>query len=141
LSLQPKFKKTQIIIKTDFETEIRTTLFPGALAQVINNLMINAYFHAFNNGQEAGEIELTLRKKQDWICLNISDSGEGMSEETCLRVFEPFYTTKRSEGGSGLGMHISYNIIKQKLKGNIKCQSKLGQGTQFEILLPVINES
>jgi len=141
MSLQPKFKKTQIVVSTDFEAGIRTTLFPGALAQVINNLMVNAYLHAFHNGQNSGEIVLTLRKQEEWISLNIADNGKGMSEETCLKVFEPFYTTKRNSGGSGLGMHISYNIIKQKLKGNIKCQSKLGNGTLFEILLPVIADS
>jgi signal transduction histidine kinase len=102
--------------------------------------MVNAYFHAFQSGKLAGEIILSMKKQTQWVILNISDNGKGMSEETCLRVFEPFYTTKRNEGGTGLGMHISYNIIKQKLNGTIKCHSTLGEGSQFEITLPLIEE-
>lgn len=66
------------------------------------------------------------------------DNGKGMSSEIINKIFDPFFTTKRGKGGSGLGMHIVYNIVTQKLFGTIKCKSKEGEWSEFEILIPIV---
>jgi signal transduction histidine kinase len=66
-----------------------------------------------------------------------SDNGKGIPEEILPKIFEPFFTTKRGKGGSGLGLHILYNLVTQKLKGTVQCESKKGKGTKFTIRIPL----
>ncbi|MDQ1257337.1 MAG: hypothetical protein QG656_1941 [Candidatus Hydrogenedentes bacterium] len=70
-----------------------------------------------------------------------SDDGKGMTPEELAHLYEPFFTTKRSRGGSGLGMHIVYNLVTQTLGGQIHCSSEPGEGTSFVLRLPVKRES
>jgi signal transduction histidine kinase len=67
-----------------------------------------------------------------------ADDGKGMSEEVRRRAFEPFFTTRRGTGGTGLGLHLVYNLVTQVLRGTVACKSAPGQGTQFTIRLPLI---
>lgn len=136
-SLYPKFKKTNINIETHLEDDISINLYPGALAQVLTNLLMNALIHGFEHGNNSGLIKIQLRKEYDYIKLTIDDNGKGMSQVTINRIFEPFFTTQRGHGGSGLGMNIVYNLITQKLMGKISCTSKENQGSQFVVLLPI----
>ncbi|MBF0264695.1 MAG: HAMP domain-containing histidine kinase, partial [Gammaproteobacteria bacterium] len=138
-SLGPKWKHSQISVLTDFEAGIEIESNPGVLAQVITNLIDNAIKHAFDSDVYKGtkpQIHLKLSSLENEVLIEVKDNGVGMKAKTLEKVFDPFYTTKRGKGGSGLGMHIVYNLITQKLNGKIQCESELNQGTSFKILLP-----
>ncbi len=71
----------------------------------------------------------------------IGDNGHGIDSEVISHIFEPFFTTKGDQGGSGLGLHIAYNLVTQTLGGRIRCESKSGKGTRFVIEIPVNKEA
>jgi signal transduction histidine kinase len=100
----------------------------------------NALIHAFDNASQSGEIYISISKinsvKKYNIQIIVSDNGQGMTDNVNKNVFEPFFTTQRGNGGTGLGMNIVYNLETQKLRGKIQCQSILHKGTQFIIQLP-----
>ena len=106
---------------------------PGALYQIVSNLVLNAMQHAFAAGT-AGTIRIAISAAAGQVQLSVGDDGRGMDEAERLRVFDPFFTTRRSEGGSGLGLHIVYNLVSQVLHGRISCSSAPGQGTRFDIV-------
>lgn len=132
-SLSPKFKHTPITINTDLDQDIQLETYPGVFSQVLTNILINSLVHAFNSGKDEGLIEISLSRNESDIQLLVADNGKGMSTETLNRIFEPFYTTNRGKGNTGLGMHIVYNLVTQKLNGRIKCESTLNEGSTFEI--------
>lgn len=135
--LAPLYKNTQIVFELDMTDGIELNSFPGALSEVVTNLVSNALVHAFN-GRSSGVIRLTVnRLKPDQLLLLFSDNGVGMSPETLARVFEPFFTTRLGLGGSGLGMHIVYNIVTDLLGGDIRLESELRCGTTVIIQLPL----
>ncbi|BBN83545.1 hypothetical protein PA25_35300 [Pseudoalteromonas sp. A25] len=135
MSLQPKWKNTKVDVYTDFPEEVRLTTYAGALAQILTNLIDNALRHGFDEGRLEGKINISLALCSGWVKWTFSDSGKGMDSETLSKVFEPFFTTHRG-AGTGLGMHIVYNIVTQKLKGKIECASEPGKGCVFTIMLP-----
>ncbi|TMP34772.1 two-component regulator propeller domain-containing protein [Pseudoalteromonas rubra] len=135
-SLHPKWKHTQVSVQTDFPGEASISTYPGAIAQILTNLVDNAIKHGFDEGSQPGTVSISLTASEDQITWIVSDDGAGMSEDTLSKVFEPFYTTRRSNGGTGLGMHIVFNIVTQKLKGTIECHSEAGQGCRYTIILP-----
>lgn len=139
LSIQPQLKKTnhQIIIECDENLEMNG--FPGALSQIITNLIMNSILHAYNPGDQ-GNIKISAKIKNNKILLLYTDDGKGMDAATLKKIFDPFYTTKRGHGGTGLGLHIVYNIVTQQFKGTIRCESQLGQGAIFKISLPLTKE-
>ncbi len=151
LSLKPKFKHTPLTVNVKCDTTIEINSYPGALSQVITNLITNSLTHAFGPlVQDAighddlvqrdivqKTITITATRQQEQITLTYSDNGVGMSKEALEHLFEPFFTTKRGSGGSGLGAHIIYNLVVQKLNGTIECQSIQGEGTQYTIHFPV----
>ncbi|MCF6438198.1 ATP-binding protein [Pseudoalteromonas luteoviolacea] len=141
MSLRPKWKHTEIVVETNFDDGIVLSTYPGAIAQVLTNLIENSVRHGFEEGKHAGKIEISLQHKASHIEWRFVDNGVGMSKETLAKVFDPFYTTRRSAGGTGLGMHIVYNIVTQKLHGEITCQSAHHQGCQFGIKLPMSNST
>jgi two-component system NtrC family sensor kinase len=137
-SLQPKFKRTQIEIRIDCEQGLLMDSYPGALSQVVTNLLMNALIHAFDEGQ-TGVIDIAARCTENGqVDLSIRDNGKGISPENISKIFQPFFTTRRSSGGSGLGLHIVYNIVRQRLGGRIEVTSAQGQGTTFLISMPSI---
>lgn len=137
-SLLPKYKKTPVEVHNDIETNVELTLEPGALSQIVTNLIINSLLHGFDNGQTAGTIRLSSRPGPDnTVLLTYKDDGRGMSEETLKHIFDPFYTTRRSSGGSGLGMNIVFNLVTGKLGGRIKLDSPPYQGCHITIRLPL----
>ena len=156
LSLKPKFKHTQLAVNVNCDTTIEINSYPGALSQIITNLITNSLTHAFgpldqdviNQSNVIQDdivqddivqktITITATRQQEQITLTYSDNGVGMSKEALEHLFEPFFTTKRGSGGSGLGAHIIYNLVVQKLNGTIECQSIQGEGTQYTIHFPV----
>lgn len=83
-----------------------------------------------------GEIRIQVEPQASDIVLTYSDNGKCMTQEQSARVFEAFFTTKREQGGSGLGMNIVYNLVTRKLRGSIECKSIPDAATTFTIRIP-----
>jgi signal transduction histidine kinase len=135
-SIRPNYKHSDIKIDVDIDSSIICDVYPGALSQVISNLVINAFVHAFDK-EKKGEIIISATQQGDLVALNIRDNGQGMSVQDRVKAFEPFFTTKRNKGGTGLGLHIVYNLVTQKLLGDIRCESEQGTGSEFKITFPL----
>lgn len=136
LSLLPQTKKTPHTITVTGNRDIVLTSFPGALSQIITNLVMNSLSHAFDDG-ETGEIRIDASLSGQNARLHYSDNGKGVAPEVLNRIFDPFYTTKRGSGGSGLGMHIVYNLATQKLGGTVVCESVPEHGISVHLTIPL----
>jgi signal transduction histidine kinase len=135
-SLHPTLKRTRHEVHIDCPDGLVMETYPGALYQVIVNLVLNSLLHAFA-GKPEGTMSIGARRDGDQVVVTYRDDGCGMSEEVQKQIFDPFFTTKRGEGGSGLGLHIVWNLATQVLGGWISCDSKPGAGSQFELRFPV----
>jgi len=134
-SLRPLFKNRAVEVVADIPDSFPVTLQAGAVAQIMTNLVTNALLHAFDEADK-GEIRVIATRNDDMINLRFSDDGRGMTPEVTARVFDPFFTTRRGKGGSGLGLHIVYNLVTQVLQGEIRCESKVDHGTDFFLRFP-----
>ncbi|OQY09203.1 MAG: hypothetical protein B6I28_03485 [Fusobacteriia bacterium 4572_132] len=128
--LQPKLKKTKhkVIIECFEKIEIKS--YPGIIYQIITNLIMNSLLHGFENKEE-GTVIIKVIEKDEIIIIIYSDNGKGISTENLTKIYEPFFTTKREVGGTGLGLYIIYDLITKKLNGTVECQSEIGKGTKF----------
>ena len=136
-SLYHTLKATPVditISATEPEPEVYSD--PGALAQIFTNLVMNSIIHGFQNGRKKGQISVHI-EYSDSVCIHYQDSGQGMTDEVQKKVFDPFYTTNRAGGGSGLGMNIVYNLVVHRLKGQIAVKQKESTGVYFFIQFPV----
>ncbi len=136
VTIQPKFKQSPVTVVADIPADIELMIEPGALAQILTNLIINAYLHAFAEGQ-AGEISIAALRQDGSLLLSVSDNGLGMPPEVQEKIYQPFFTTRRNRGGTGLGMNIVYNLVVQRLGGKIHCLSEPGRGSRFTLTLPL----
>ncbi len=136
-TLNSKFKKTEIAIQVNCPDNIRIKSLPGALEQLLTNLLMNSYTHGFNEGKDTGIIQLNVQLNEQQLHLEYSDNGKGIAFENLAKIFEPFFTTYRNHGGSGLGMYICYNIVTTQLHGTLTCESIVGEGVMFKIYYPV----
>ena len=134
-SLRPVLKKSQITLTVDVPAGIIMDSYPGSYGQVLTNLFLNSVVHAFPDGR-AGSVMVEARQVRDDVEIFVSDDGVGMSEDIQRRAFDPFFTTRRGEGGTGLGLHIIFNLVTQQLGGRLAFESRLGWGTRFRITLP-----
>ncbi|WP_028866299.1 hybrid sensor histidine kinase/response regulator [Psychromonas aquimarina] len=134
-SLHPELKRTKHHINICGDTAVEITSNPGLFSQIVTNLVMNSILHAYNE-DDAGHIEFKISEVNDSIHLNYSDDGKGMSESLLTKIFEPFITTKKDQGGSGLGMYVLFNIITDHLQGTIECTSREGCGSQFNMVFP-----
>ena len=137
-SLNPTFKNTNLNIIIDCADDLEIYSYPGAISQIITNLAINSLVHGFE-GQIEGKITVKVEKDGNIFKLFYSDTGKGIPKENIKKIFDPFFTTKRGVGGSGLGLHIVFNLVIQTLGGSIDCQSEEGKGTSFYISFPLHN--
>lgn len=135
VSLQPMLKRRPQRLEIDVPDELAVLTQPGALYQIVVNLVTNALTHAFADRPD-GCIRIAARAEGEGWVFEFSDDGSGMGEEVRRHIFEPFFTTRRGQGGSGLGMHIVYNLAVQALGGSIECESAPGQGTRFVLRMP-----
>ena len=135
-SLKPAFKKTPYRIELECDPTIRINTYPGAVYQIVANLVMNSLRHGFEDPTE-GSIKLVISRQRDSIVFDYRDDGTGMAEDVRRRIFEPFFTTRRGTGGSGLGLHIVWNLATKVLGGSITCESAPGEGTRFEWRIPV----
>ena len=135
LSLKPKFKEYKHELTVNCPKGLEIKISPGSLMQVITNIVSNSLIHAFPD-IEKGQITITANSEHNGVSIIFSDNGIGMGTEQVLKVFEPFYTTARSSGNTGLGMHLVYNLVTRALGGSIECNSTPGEGTSYKIWLP-----
>ncbi len=135
VSLTPHIKRYKVDVSLDGSQEIQIKSSPSALSQTIINFVMNALSHAFEPEKE-GKITIGFAKIGDRIQLTFADNGKGIPADVLPRIFDPFFTTGRSKGGSGLGLHIVYNLVTVKLKGTVRAESEVGKGTTFIVDFP-----
>ncbi len=135
-SLHTKFKSTQHEISLECPDALQIYNVPGVYSQILTNFLMNSLVHGFEH-IEKGLIHINIQRCGDNICLNYTDNGCGMSQQQLNKIYDPFFTSKRSSGSTGLGMHIVYNLVSQKLRGSIKCHSEIDVGVEFKIEFPI----
>jgi signal transduction histidine kinase len=134
LRLQFKGMKHQVAVECDPALCVRSV--PGALSQILNNLVINSIVHGFEH-IEQGHVRIQVHCEGSMMTIDFQDDGCGMSAESLKHLFDPFYTTKRGRGGSGLGANVVYNLVTTKLGGSISVDSEPGQGLHYRLQIPV----
>jgi len=136
LSLKPRFKGSAVQVFNVSNRHLTIRTHPGAIYQILSNLLLNALIHAFELRQP-GTIRISAEQVGEAIQLDLADDGKGISPEIEDRIFDPFFTTRRGAGGSGLGLHIVYNLVAGTLGGVIHLAKKEGPGTTFRIRFPL----
>jgi signal transduction histidine kinase len=135
-SLRPVLKKASIALSVDVPEGLVIDGYPGSYGQILTNLFLNAANHAFADGR-SGAISISARPRgHEDIEIVFADNGAGMTPDVQRQAFDPFFTTRRNQGGTGLGLHIVYNLVTQQLGGQMMLDSSLGQGTTFRIIMP-----
>lgn len=135
VSLKPKFGQTNIDLIVHCDDSLQLNSYPGVFAQILTNLLLNSLQHGFYD-QDKGTVTIRAQIESDMLQISYEDDGKGISKENLPRIFDPFFTSDQRRG-SGLGLHIIYNLIRQKLKGTITCESEPGKGVLFNVLLPL----
>ncbi len=139
LSLKHEYKNSGHTIEVQCDENMVIKSYSGVYAQIFTNLVMNALIHGLKE-VKGGIIHIGVVKEEDVMQIEFSDNGVGISTEALPKIFEPFYTTNRGKGGSGLGLNVVYNLVTGKLNGKINCYSTLGEGTRFVIRVPLITE-
>lgn len=134
-TLEPTLKRTRHKLHVDIPAGIQCDSYPGAIGQILTNLVSNSMQHGFEN-QAEGHIEIRAAILQGIIHLDYEDDGCGIDPEHINKVFDPFFTTKLGQGGSGLGLHIIYNLVTGLLGGDITMSSTPGQGIHATLHFP-----
>lgn len=135
-SLLPTLKKTHHTLEVECPAGIELDSYPGILSQVLTNLVMNALIHAYDENQ-GGTLTIAVRTlADDKVELSFSDDGKGIPPENLTRIFDPFFTTRRAKGGSGLGLHVVFNVVTSSLSGQVAVTSEVGRGTTFILTFP-----
>jgi PAS domain S-box-containing protein len=136
MTLRPTLKRTPYLIDIDVPAGIQLDSYPGALGQVLTNLINNAVIHGYRD-RSAGTIHVSATTTaDDRLRIDVRDDGWGMTDELQTRIFDPFFTTRWGSGGSGLGLHVAYNAVTRILGGSITVQSAPGAGSTFSMQIP-----
>ena len=141
IAFHSRIKNSKIKVSTVILSEIDIKSRPGIISQVIENLVMNALNHGFQEG-DAGEIEIKVENTDsNLLKLTVSDSGVGINEALQASIFEPFYTSARGKGNTGLGLYMVFQWVTQVLKGKIAVESDPNSEerfkTKFVIILPM----
>ncbi|MCJ8340712.1 MAG: HAMP domain-containing histidine kinase [Pseudomonadales bacterium] len=132
MNLRPMVGQTPYEITMSCDDHIEINGDPGDITQILTNLVVNSLQHGLD-GKEEGLITIEITQQDQTILIHYQDNGRGMNKKHLERIYEPFFTTKRGSGNSGLGMHIVYNLVTQSLNGSIDCVSEVDHGVQFSI--------
>lgn len=135
LTLKHEYKNREIHFKVDVDESIILNSYPGVFSQIFTNLIMNSLTHGFLE-EDSGEISITATKIEEEVVIIYRDNGRGIPENSIGKIYDPFFTTNRGSGGSGLGLNIIYNLISEKLNGFIHCKSIINQGVEFSIQIP-----
>lgn len=135
-SLRTLWRHRSVEVAVACDPGLMMDSFPGALGSVLTNLIQNALVHAFS-ADAVGRIDIEIRADgSDQVRLSVRDNGAGIDAANLGKIFEPFYTTRRGQGGTGLGLHLVYNLVTQKLGGRVEVESQRGAGSLFRVVLP-----
>lgn len=146
VNLKPTTKKRPHSIQVTGLESLTIYSIPGAIAQIITNLVENSYKHGLSDDRP-GEIVIDLAKNSiqgdsaNQVVITYSDNGKGIPKDQQQQVFDQFFTTARDSGGSGVGMHVVYKLIVEKLGGTIDLESEEGHGVTFRITLPISSDN
>jgi signal transduction histidine kinase len=136
-SLSASVRKAGFPLRLVEGEAIEMDSYPGAITQIITNLVMNAALHAFDR-RAGGEVRIDYtRGRPGQVEIRVSDNGKGIAAEQLERIFEPFYTTRRGSGGTGLGLSIVHNLARATLGGSISVHSAVGSGTCFTLQIPL----
>jgi two-component system NtrC family sensor kinase len=133
--IAPELAKTPVKLVRDLAPGISMRSYPGPLGQVVTNLVLNALRHGFDDGR-AGTITVIAYLHGGLVKVQVVDTGRGIKPEHLGKIFDPFFTTKLGHGGTGLGLHISHNMVYGPLGGTMSVSSTEGVGSSFTLLLP-----
>ncbi len=136
VTLKPSYKYRSIIFNVDIADDIFLDSYPGEVGQILTNLVQNALVHAFDEEEEGTITVSAVVVDRYHIQLSVQDSGAGMSDEVKVRIYDPFFTTKLGNGGSGLGLHIIHNLVTGLIGGSVEVESEEGKGTCFKLTIP-----
>jgi len=132
LSLSPLLKSGQHSVEIGAPENLEIVSYPGVYFQVLSNLISNSVVHGFT-GREKGVIRIEMSADESNLRIKYSDNGIGIEGKYLDKIFNPYFTTKKHAGGSGIGLNIVYNLISTTLDGSITCESQFGEGTTFFI--------
>lgn len=136
LSLQPKLKGRPVKVALECPRELVLESYPGAVSQIVTNMVVNSLVHGFER-EQAGNITIrAVLEDDDWVAFDYADDGAGMDRDTLDKLFEPFFTTRRGAGGSGLGAHILFNLVTGALGGTVRADSAPGEGLRYHLRFP-----
>lgn len=138
-TLNSELSKFPHQIEVDGDTNLEVWTKPPVIQQILENLITNSLIHAFDEG-EKGHIKISMSKQGAFATIDYQDDGKGVPVNIQSRVFDPFVTTRRGEGGSGLGLHLVYNLVTQALGGNIRLNDENAKGANFIIEIPIEKE-
>lgn len=130
-----KIENHQVVIEGDRDLIVESDA--GALSLVITNLVMNSIHHGYLEGDGPGRFAVSIHKEADTVIVVYTDDGRGIDSEIIKQVFDPFFTTGRGAGRTGLGLHIVHNIVTQVLRGSIDLDSPPGEGCRFTLTLPI----
>ena len=138
-SLRPLLKKQNIQLDCQLpDGTIRMNTMASQLSQVLVNIISNASRHAFIKKQQDRKITIVVKGDTKFLSLDIIDNGDGMSDKVFSKIFQPFFTTLKNKGGTGLGLNIVQNLVTNGLQGSLEISSKPGEGTKVHILIPKV---
>ena len=136
ITLSPMVRNSPYVLEIAPLEALEMDSYPGALGQIFTNLLSNALLHAFD-GRRHGNIRVTPRHTgPGWVEIRFDDDGNGIPAANLPRIFDPFFTTRLGKGGSGLGLHIVYNLATRILGGRVEVDSAPGRGSSFVLTLP-----
>jgi len=136
LSLHNELKRSPYTVHITCPEALNISSYPGIYSQIFTNFIMNSLHHGFDQ-KESGNIYIYVDVKGSTLLLEYADDGQGMEADTLSNIFEPFFTTRRDEGNSGLGMHITYTLITEKLGGTIRAMSRPDEGVHFYLEIPL----
>ncbi len=136
MSLRPRLRRSAVTVTAQCPDDLMVEGYPGPLAQVLTNFLMNSLIHAYAPDQAGQVVVSVTTTTADEVKLVYADDGKGIPESVLPKIFDPFFTTNRSGGGSGLGLNIVYNLVTQRLRGRIEVASSPGHGTTFTVHFP-----
>jgi signal transduction histidine kinase len=136
-SLDDRINSARVKVERDIPQDLLLNGYPGPLGQVLENLVSNAVFHAFER-QSGRTIRITAVSDTNDVLITVADNGKGISEADRTQIFDPFFTTRRGEHRMGLGLYLTQHFTTEVMGGQLTVASKLGEGTRFTIILPLV---
>jgi two-component system, NtrC family, sensor kinase len=138
-----KQKDFNATLTTDFDNELgQVAVVPQEMGRVLLNLFNNAFYATLQkkvqlNGQYQPEVKVSTKRVGHRVEIRVQDNGTGMAEQVKNKIFQPFFTTKPTGQGTGLGLSLSYDIITKGHAGELRVESQLGEGAEFIVILPI----